>query len=1127
MKHWILRVLAALLVLVTAAGLLPAAAFAKEAERGASIGAASAAALAEALREAKSGDTVRVEADITLTEDLTVPEGVTLLIPCVESDVGYIDRDDGNGGIIRFNQDGTDTAGNTGVGPNAYRYRLLTVPQGVTLTVNGTLMVNAVTGRPVDEYVEQDVTGGYGELGLEGTIIVNGTLESFGYIRGSGTITANDGATVGDLYVVRHWRSANKAIQTVPYAYPMNEYDLHNIESKLIVHSGATYTALVKLFAGTRYRYTRFPQFDKSNGLLRPRDGAILTKTYLNGREKWSIDGGADFASSTLKLLGITLSTGMNYFVYPIDGDIDFELRGGEYRICNDFKFLPGATMRVYRGASVEITQKHILAFYDKFDDRKYYSDGTAYPADRSPAVLAIAKGAVLTNNGTFAGNIDGTVESVRLGEQSAPATTYPSYENGPWSVKTYEANGSKEGAEVYVRTLDFSLRYVTHNHVMTYVAEKKVSCTENGNSAYYYCELCDKYFADAAGAREISKDSLTIPATGHDLRYTAEGAVMTEVCSRGDHTATATLTAADAVYSGEAVGTAAVTYSDGWLGGELTVTYANNVSAGTATATVTKAGATAAVRFEIAKCADCTLALGSLNQTIERLSPVTVTVSPKDPTAKSTVEYFVNDAWTTEPPTQLGTYPVRARVTASENLVLSENYTEATLTITETDHDLRYTAEGAVMTEVCSRGDHTATATLTAADAVYSGEAVGTAAVTYSDGWLGGELTVTYANNVSAGTATATVTKAGATAAVRFEIAKCADCTLALGSLNQTIERLSPVTVTVSPKDPTAKSTVEYFVNDAWTTEPPTQLGTYPVRARVTASENLALSESYTEATLTISKDLPPIEVIYNADGSITVILNKITSDPVKLPLTVPKGTPIRFILRAEVDSAAAELPLAQLSESSVVVRVAADGSESVLPMTPMTKSGIVAEITGSMTLKVIDNAQHYKDANGWASGAISFVSSRKLFNGVGADRFDQKGTMTRGMLVTVIHRMEGKPTPVGTHSFGDVPSGTWFSEAVRWAAGAGVVTGYSKTVFAPDDPITREQMVAMLYRRSGSPKTAYVETGASAWARDAMSWAVSIGLIQGSEKGYAPKDNATRAEAAAILMRFINLTT
>ncbi len=955
MKHWILRVLAALLVLVTAAGLLPAAAFAKEAERGASIGAASAAALAEALREAKSGDTVRVEADITLTEDLTVPEGVTLLIPCVESDVGYIDRDDGNGGIIRFNQDGTDTAGNTGVGPNAYRYRLLTVPQGVTLTVNGTLMVNAVTGRPVDEYVEQDVTGGYGELGLEGTIIVNGTLESFGYIRGSGTITANDGATVGDLYVVRHWRSANKAIQTVPYAYPMNEYDLHNIESKLIVHSGATYTALVKLFAGTRYRYTRFPQFDKSNGLLRPRDGAILTKTYLNGREKWSIDGGADFASSTLKLLGITLSTGMNYFVYPIDGDIDFELRGGEYRICNDFKFLPGATMRVYRGASVEITQKHILAFYDKFDDRKYYSDGTAYPADRSPAVLAIAKGAVLTNNGTFAGNIDGTVESVRLGEQSAPATTYPSYENGPWSVKTYEANGSKEGAEVYVRTLDFSLRYVTHNHVMTYVSEKKVSCTENGNSAYYYCELCDKYFADAAGAREISKDSLTIPATGHDLRYTAEGAVMTEVCSRGDHTATATLTAADAVYSGEAVGTAAVTYSDGWLGGELTVTYANNVSAGTATATVTKAGATAAVRFEIAKCADCTLALGSLNQTIERLSPVTVTVSPKDPTAKSTVEYFVNDAWTTEPPTQLGTYPVRARVTASENL---------------------------------------------------------------------------------------------------------------------------------------------------------------------------ALSESYTEATLTISKDLPPIEVIYNADGSITVILNKITSDPVKLPLTVPKGTPIRFILRAEVDSAAAELPLAQLSESSVVVRVAADGSESVLPMTPMTKSGIVAEITGSMTLKVIDNAQQYKDANGWASGAISFVSSRKLFNGVGADRFDQKGTMTRGMLVTVIHRMEGKPTPVGTHSFGDVPSGTWFSEAVRWAAGAGVVTGYSKTVFAPDDSITREQMVAMLYRKSGSPKTAYLETGASAWARDAMSWAVSIGLIQGSEKGYAPKDNATRAEAAAILMRFINLT-
>ena len=113
-----------------------------------------------------------------------------LLLPCVDDDPGYLERDDSSGGTLLFNQDGTSTAGKTGVGPAAARYRLLTIAENTTLTVDGTLMVNAVTGRPAAGHYDQDVTGGYAEIVLNGAIAVHGTLENFGYGRGSGVITA-------------------------------------------------------------------------------------------------------------------------------------------------------------------------------------------------------------------------------------------------------------------------------------------------------------------------------------------------------------------------------------------------------------------------------------------------------------------------------------------------------------------------------------------------------------------------------------------------------------------------------------------------------------------------------------------------------------------------------------------------------------------------------------------------------------------------------------------------------------------------------------------------------------------------------------------------------------------------
>ena len=107
----------------------------------------------------------------------------------------------------------------------------------------------------------------------------------------------------------------------------------------------------------------------------------------------------------------------------------------------------------------------------------------------------------------------------------------------------------------------------------------------------------------------------------------------------------------------------------------------------------------------------------------------------------------------------------------------------------------------------------------------------------------------------------------------------------------------------------------------------------------------------------------------------------------------------------------------------------------------------------------------------------------------------------------------------------FDDVEDGQWYTEAIEWAAAAGIVEGKSEDSYGVTDPITREQLVLMLWRMSGKPAAAAVETGASDWAAEAMSWAVSVGLIEGNGVSYAPKETATRAETAIVLMRYINL--
>lgn len=162
------------------------------------------------------------------------------------------------------------------------------------------------------------------------------------------------------------------------------------------------------------------------------------------------------------------------------------------------------------------------------------------------------------------------------------------------------------------------------------------------------------------------------------------------------------------------------------------------------------------------------------------------------------------------------------------------------------------------------------------------------------------------------------------------------------------------------------------------------------------------------------------------------------------------------------------------------------------------------------------------------WGRDAIKWAYGEKLFSGVGETEFGPEGKMERGMIVTVLHRLAGEPAPQQGSAFRDIGS-TWYTNAVRWAAENGIVNGESAQYFNPGGKVTREQVAKILYGYAAKyGKDVSANPGAlsgfsdqgkiSSWAREAMEWAVSHGVINGSGGKLDPGGSATRAEVAQI---------
>jgi hypothetical protein len=170
----------------------------------------------------------------------------------------------------------------------------------------------------------------------------------------------------------------------------------------------------------------------------------------------------------------------------------------------------------------------------------------------------------------------------------------------------------------------------------------------------------------------------------------------------------------------------------------------------------------------------------------------------------------------------------------------------------------------------------------------------------------------------------------------------------------------------------------------------------------------------------------------------------------------------------------------------------------------------------------------------NDWFYNAVKYANINNLMAGTSADKFSPNTHTTRAMLVTVLYRLEGKPAVTEANGFTDVEAGQWYTDAIIWANAHDIVTGYGDRLFGTNDPITREQMAAILYRYASFKKhdtakttdlAAYTDAGGTAsYALSAMQWANAEDLITGRTATIlAPTDTATRAEVATILMRFV----
>ena len=228
--------------------------------------------------------------------------------------------------------------------------------------------------------------------------------------------------------------------------------------------------------------------------------------------------------------------------------------------------------------------------------------------------------------------------------------------------------------------------------------------------------------------------------------------------------------------------------------------------------------------------------------------------------------------------------------------------------------------------------------------------------------------------------------------------------------------------------------------------------------------------------------------------------------------------ATKIKIDVPNNANKTTVEIPVENVTSGTVAVIVHEDGTEELVKDSKPTEHGVQLELSGSTTVKIIDNSKTFDDTKDhWSRDEVNFVAARDLFNGVGGNQFGVSEPMTRGMVNTVLARLAGVDTTPGQGQ-------AWYEVGTDWAKKNGISDGTNPTA-----PVTREQLATLLYRYAGAPSvsgTLHAADAASVsdYAEDALLWANQNGIVNGvGSNTIAPKDNAQRAQVAAMLARYL----
>lgn len=296
---------------------------------------------------------------------------------------------------------------------------------------------------------------------------------------------------------------------------------------------------------------------------------------------------------------------------------------------------------------------------------------------------------------------------------------------------------------------------------------------------------------------------------------------------------------------------------------------------------------------------------------------------------------------------------------------------------------------------------------------------------------------------------------------------------------------------------------------------------------------------------------------VVTQKDGSITETVTKPNGTKTET-ITTPEGSQTYAESRADgtrirVDipksgeaAAAVDLPGGMTStviafpvtDGTVVLHLLPDGTTEPVPFSLVTNGIVYVLLEDDADLRVTTRKNLFDDMSGhWAEEAADFTGARELFAGTSFRTFAPEEPMTRAMLTTVLYRLAGRPEVNGT-SFNDVAAEQWYADSISWAVENQIAYGTASGMFSPDRAVSRQELAVILWNYA---KTIGVETAAAdntslsfkdtdqaeVWARPALQWASSSGILQGDDNGLLnPADPATRAEVAAILERFIRIT-